>query len=256
MKNHSIHSCAVASFAVALFCIPAASHATATQAQLTLVPAGLVAGDTYRLVFVTADIYTATDPKIADYNAEVTAEADSVSALLALGTTWSVIGSTSAVNAIDNIGQDAAVPIYNLESNLIANDATTNTGGLFSTTGDLSVSLFNPIQYTETGGFLGSANVFTGTAFNGTANINYPGRVLGGASIGGTSVFGGNTADDNANWIYATSIPTSSEDSLYAISGVITVAPAVVPEPSTWAALLSGIGMLGCMQFVRRTRRA
>ena len=53
---------------------------------------------------VTSDTYTAISSNTADYNADVTAEADSVTALADLDTTWSGIGLTSTVNAIDNIG--------------------------------------------------------------------------------------------------------------------------------------------------------
>jgi hypothetical protein len=212
---------------------------TASANPIAVVPAGLVAGDTYRLVFVTADTYTATDSNIADYNAEVSAEANSVAALQALDTTWSVIGSTSSVDAITNIGQDPGVPIYDLEGNLIAADATTGTGGLFSTT-SVSGTLFDPIQYTEDGGLSASSDVFTGTTYAGNVNPSYPGRVFGG---GGALAFVGDTADDNDGWIYAAAIAPNDLLPLYAISGELTV-PSSTPEPATTATMIIGLAVL------------
>ncbi len=63
-------------------------------------------GDFYRLAFVTSTTRDAVPTDIADYNAFVTATAEAVPELLALGTTWSVIGSTASVDARDNTGTD------------------------------------------------------------------------------------------------------------------------------------------------------
>jgi len=112
------------------------------------------------LVFITADTYSAYDSNIADYNALVTAEADSVPALAALDTTWSVLGSTSTVSAINNIGADPGVPIYNLEGYEIASDVP------YLVTGDW----YNTILYDENGDDFetgGQLFAWTGTQPNG-----------------------------------------------------------------------------------------
>src|ERR1039458_1101140 len=114
-------------------------------AGIITTPVSLAPGSQYRLVFVTADTYTATDSNIADYNAEVSLEANTVTALQGLNTSWSVIGSTNSVNVVTNIGSDPNVPIYNLDGLKVANDATTNPGGLFAG------SLFTPLDYDENG---------------------------------------------------------------------------------------------------------
>jgi hypothetical protein len=44
---------------------------SAARADIVTVPPGLAPGDTYRLVFVTADTITAASGNIADYNAFV-----------------------------------------------------------------------------------------------------------------------------------------------------------------------------------------
>jgi hypothetical protein len=143
---------------------------------IVVIPPGLAAGSQYRLLFVTDGLYFATSTNIATYNSDVNTEANSVAALAALGTTWLDIGSTSNVNAIDNVGQDPGVPIYNLEGQLMADDATQNTGGgLFR--GDL-VNETNNFYYEsgglpESGGIPGSGvTVWTGTWNNGEAALD------------------------------------------------------------------------------------
>ena len=64
------------------------------------------------------------------------------------------------MNAIDNIGQDAGVPIYNLDGQEVASDATTAAGGLFSG------GLMNNIGYNENGTEY-NALVWTGTGPDG-----------------------------------------------------------------------------------------
>src|ERR1035438_1081720 len=127
---------------------------------IVTVPPSLAPGSQYRLVFVTADTYTATSSSITDYNNDVNTEA-AASALAALGTTWLDIGSTATVNAIDNIGIDSGVPIYDLEGNLVANDAGTGVGGLIE-----SNPILSPIMFTELGTYLYTL-VWTGSTWEG-----------------------------------------------------------------------------------------
>jgi hypothetical protein len=125
----------------------------------------LTPGEPYRLVFVTADTYTAPSTSISYYNGVVNAEADSVAALEVLKTTWLGIGSTSTVNAIDNTGADPGVPIYDLNGDLIAADATTGTNGLFSG------SLLQPISYDEINASPENYYVWTGTTTAGAEDL-------------------------------------------------------------------------------------
>ena len=97
---------------------------TASAAPIT-VPTGLNPGDQYRLAFVTSTTRDATSSNIADYNAFVTAAANSVPQFVALGTTWHAIGSTAAVAARDNTNTNFTVnpsgqPIYNLKGTLLS----------------------------------------------------------------------------------------------------------------------------------------
>lgn len=222
----------LATLAIALAGFASTSYAS----SITIVPAGLVDGDTYRLVFVTADTYTATDSNIADYNAEVTAEADSVTALADLGTTWSVIGSTSTVSAIDNIGEDPDVPIYNLEGGEVADDATTNLDGLFNTSIDFPIN--SKIDYNEFGliDSMTDNTVWTGTLTDGQSDVAY-------ALGNGGNVMTGSFPANSYNWIDDGDPQNPSTPLyLYAISGVLTYES--TPEPATTGTMLMGVAIL------------
>jgi hypothetical protein len=236
----------LATLAIALAGFASTSYAD----SITLVPAGLVAGDTYRLVFVTADTYAATDSNIADYNAEVSAEANSVTALHDLDTTWSVIGSTDSVDAITNIGEIPGVPIYNLDGYLVADDATTNTGGLFSG------SLLSPIEYDEYGTPVPTYEtinqetpfpnyVWTGTTPSGDAA---PGHAL---SFDEAPSVGSPFQVDSA-WTQAVNDPSMARFSYYSISGALIVGSST-PEPATTATMIMGVAVL--YLAVRRRQR-
>ena len=74
---------------------------SALTAPITI-PTGLNPGDQYRISYVTSTIRDVTSSNIADYNAFVTAAADSVIEPAALGTSWTAIGSTASIDARDN----------------------------------------------------------------------------------------------------------------------------------------------------------
>lgn len=219
------------------FCaIALATISSYSYAVPITVPSGLAPGSDYRLVYVTADAYTATDSNIAYYNSAVETEASS--ALPGLGTTWVAIASAGSVNAITNVAQDPGVPIYNLNGQLVADDAST-----FFTPAS---SLFNAIGYTENGGQL-ATRVWTGTSFNGQS---------GGTTFalgGGNPSYGLSTSLTNA--IQEGSPGGNTFDySLYGISGVLTVPGASVPEPSSLALLFAA--MIGIAVHRRRKQSA
>jgi hypothetical protein len=172
------------------------------------------------LAFVTVNTHAATSSNIADYDAFVTAEADSDPALAALATTWKVIGSTSTVNAVDHLGVLTS-PIYNLHGDLVA------TGSVDMFDGTLT----SPIDYDENGG-LRNESVWTGSHANGQ---KFPSEYLG-ASI---TEFG-ESADTGSGWLEAASIGTALEEAnFYAISGPLEVPlQTPVPEPDTISLML------------------
>jgi hypothetical protein len=214
---------------LATLAIAVAGFASTSYASIITVPAGLVAGDTYRLVFVTADTYQATSTNIATYNADVTTEADSITALAALDTTWSAIGSTSTVNAITNIGTDANVPIYNFDGQLVADDATTDSGGIFSG------ALLNAILIDELGLSPSIAEVWTGTSSDGDG---FPTRYL-----GTTIPMTGKPQAISVDWDAYTTFAEAEGNDLYAISGVLTVESST-PEPATTGTMIMGVAVV------------
>ena len=199
------------------------SSFSALAAPITL-PSGLIAGDQYRLAFVTSTATDGTSSDINYYNSFVTNVANSVPQLAALGTTWSAIVSTPTVDAGDNTSTNplidpTGVPIYTLGNTLIASSYSSFWSSNHS-------SFF----YTETG-LAGSTDVWTGTQ---TSGIGAPGQQLGTSQ----PIIGFSYINFGPDWIY---IPApfglinypavTTPESIYGISGVFTVPG--VPEPST-----------------------
>ena len=153
-------ACLLAAFAVASLGLASESLAVPIT-----VPTGLSPGAQYRLAFVTSTTRDATSSNIADYNAFVTATANAVPELAALGTTWTAIASTSSVYAQDNTSTNpgiTGVPIYLLNDTLLASDNANLWGGWGSS------PLVNPLRYDENAVLLGDVYVWTGTDADGS----------------------------------------------------------------------------------------
>ena len=211
----------------------------AMASSIFTVPDGLAPGDQYRLVFVTADLYTAASTDIADYNTEVNTEANSNSDLAALGTTWTVVGATVAVNAQTNIGIDPGVPIYNLGDQLVANDASKGCGALFG--GGTGCFWNNTIAYDENGSLVHSF-VWTGELQSDAANGGFSalGTGIGTLRLNTYQIFGGTIFEEDPLPPGTTMLP------LFAISDVLTVpgGQGAVPEPATAWLGLAGVSLL------------
>ena len=169
------------------------------------------------------------------------ADANSVSALATLGTTWSAIASTEFVNADDNTGTNPSispvgVPIYTLENTLIAATDTSLWSG----------TIANPISNDETGSNLGPPYVWTGTGPSGSANLY----------LGGPAVLYGAETVSSVGWTQFGVSPPNTSNGLYAISGVLTV-PYPTPEPSTmFLACLAAAGLAVTLLRRRRNRNS
>ncbi len=187
---------------------------------------------------------TATNWDISTYDAYVAAQANAVQALQNLGTTWSVIGSTSAVNAIDHDATSPDVAIYNLFGQKIADNLS-----------DIFNNSQSPINVDQNGAVYNSQDpgdssqfVWTGTTINGTRQ-----EPLGGSTV----ALGYAWAYDPLNSGFYPTI--SGDDSatksyhFYGISGVITVA-APAPEPSTAGLLVSSAVALFVVWKRRKSR--
>ena len=220
---------------------------------LVIVPTGLNPGDQYRLAFVTTTPSLSYSSDIDDYNDLVTTVANSVSELVALGTTWKVIGSTDAVDARDNTGTNPfsspGVPIYNTAGELVALSNSDLWDG----------SIVHAIDFYESAGTSGNTVVWTGTRADGTASEGFdvlrPSGALGSTSLNpiiAPTVFTmtGSAGSINSSWIHSALNSHDQPLDLYGMSGILTV----VPEPSALVlACLAGAGL--AVSSLRRRRQ-
>lgn len=198
------------------------------------VPGGLDPGDQYRLAFVTSGTNSAVITDINFYNAFVSAAANSVPELAALGTGWRAIASTSAVRAWDNTstnpGGGPGVPIYLLDGSLLATGNADLWDGTIGTPG--------APRFDEHGNVLFDL-VWTGTNPGGTQAVPLG---TGTPTYGRSDVFG-------SPWVQAGTRPATDSYHFYAISSTLTV----IPEPGTAALVMLGvIGLAGQRRSVSR----
>jgi hypothetical protein len=194
-------------------------------------PPGLNPGDQYRLIFVTSTTTDATSSNISDYDNFVSGVANGVAELQALGTSWSAVGSTLAVDARDHTNTnnltDTGVPIYLLNGQLLAS----NNADLWN--GNVAA----PLQVDEMANIV-SGMVWTGTIWDGKA---YPAYHLGSAY----NASFGLTDEVGTGWVSSFVANPSGSGHLYAISGTLTM----IPEPGTATLLM--LGLVG-MTAIRR----
>ena len=235
--------------------IAACSAPLSFAGTILTVPPSLAPGSQYRLVFVTADPYEPMSSNIADYNTDVNNEAnnlggDTGSLLAGLGATWEAIASTASVNAIDNIGEDPGIPIYDLYGHLIAFDAQAGIGGIFDP-GTIATPIYDAfgIQVSEQGTVCPIGFVWTGTlAPSGVGAAGYTlgtsTPIAGLCTVGETPAIDYSPSGDYRPW------------ALYAISDVLTVPANETPEPSTAGMVIASGALLCCaLGWTRRNRR-
>ena len=202
-------------------------------------PARLSPGDSFRFVFVTDGSTDESSANISDYNSFVNAQAGGATYNGSL-VKWVAIGSTSTVNAINNVGQ-FAFPVYLADGTLVTT-TTTNTG-LWSGT------LQHPIDEDLSGGLHEFLAIYTGTSATGVASGHPLGDFLGAST--------GDSGETNGGWVAGVAIPSFLSARTYGISQVL-VAQATVPEPSTL--LMAGTAIIagsafGCSRRTRDSRR-
>jgi hypothetical protein len=254
--------------------------ASSASADPITIPPGLAPGSVYHLAFVTSGSHNALSTDIADYDAFVTQQANLDPFLAALNTTWSVIGSTEAVDAIDHIG--VVGPVYNTRGQLVTDTLAHMFGGS---------GLTGVIGYYQDGGFFaGNEYVWTGTLSNGRAADLVGSQYLGGPTVvlppicvpnpftgelecqqvaGRQGPIVGIASATNSfdfSWINETNtFATSTPLAFYGISGALTVPfpdiepppvdpPTTVPEPGTMSLMLSSLALLA-LDRVRRARK-
>jgi uncharacterized repeat protein (TIGR01451 family) len=195
----------MAGAALALTVTPALSAPITT-------PQGLSPGAQYRLAFVTSSATTAGSGAIGDYNAFVTTVANTQTALAALATTWTAIGSTATVDARDNTGTNpigTGVPIFLLDG---VSKIADNNADLWDGT------IAHALNVTEAGNTLSGISVWTGTTSAGIKQTTGNARQLGNGAV-----IAGSSSATNSGWILANGYDNFSPNPLYAISGLLTV---------------------------------
>jgi hypothetical protein len=222
----------LASLAVVAAALTATSHA-----GVITVPSGLSPGSQFRLIFVTADTTDASSADIATYNSFVSNEAN-MNALLA-GISWSAIGTTETVNAINNIGAETGIPVYNLAGNLVVSTTVLLFNGP-------STAYSNPINIDQFGNTL-ETNVWTGTWDGGTIQ---PGTIT---ALGDVPPKVGLSSSTDYNAYDAGSSFNTVNWGMYGISAVLTVpAASAVPEPGSMG--LIGLGSIVVVAARRKFR--
>ena len=193
----------------------------------------------YRLVFVTSDApIPAPGGTIDVYNTYVASMANSVPELAALGTTWSAMVATSAVdvwtNTATNPVTDTSLPIYRLDGAKVSDGYTAFWDG------DIDVA----IDISETGGAPGGGTQVV-------AGFDAMGATWPGEAMDDTVPRLGYRDSTGDFWAGKDAYP-GDNNHLYAISGVINDTVETVPEPSTF--LLSALGLVGFIGLRRRRK--
>lgn len=205
-----------------------------------IVPAGLSAGDPYRIVFVTAGLIDAVSDDVADYNDFVANEALLDPELAALNTTWSALISTESVNAKDNAGLDpldATTPFYNTEGELLAVGVVTPGTGLYGGSSTAHLELILLAGGGKAGMPLG---VWTGTEADGDTS-SCPVGGSGGCLLEVQYATWGSASAKDSAWTDWDDGFVANSLRVYGISGVLIA----TPEPSTVLLTLLGVMLLG-----------
>lgn len=205
----------------------------ATAGPIVPVPTSLAPGAAYRLLFVSLGTTTADMTNISAYNVFATQEANSVPELAALGSNWVIVGGTTALTALANMGSSTA-PVYDLAGNLVgASMAAVCAAGNISSHGPVNINQFGDAYF---------GSVWTGTS----DSCGVQPRALGGNSSGQVRM--GSTEESNSNWISASNGDRNSSFPIYVLSGELNTP---TPEPGT--VVLLGMGLTG-LWLARRKR--
>ena len=207
-----------------------------------LIPEGLAAGDSFRLLFATSTTRDASSTDIADYNTFVqTAAAAGHTDIQAYSAGFRAVGSTAAVDARDNTETtqtrfDTGLPIHWLGGAKVADDYADFYDGDWDDEA-------NPTNEAGSARSLsGLTNPWTGSQDNGTEKTEF----LGSQALGGTSLILGvqtgvlNSDTSGENPLSGAGGIATGARPLYALSQVFTVGTEI-PVPSNWSLNPTGL---------------
>ena len=231
--------------------------------SITTTPVGLTPGTQYQLVFVSNDGVLGDLSDISDYNTFVTSEAAQNTTLAAfdsaVGVTWTVIGSSGAVDA--DVNSPSSGLVYTLDG---AEVASIGVYGVNAANPEGS-SLLNPIDINQFGDFENTF-VWTGSGSNGFAGnsgTSYGGSGNSFNGLGGVFPSQGistglTSRDGGPSWVEGGTGAGVGEGNnplaVYAISSVITVSGAApAPEPGTLALIPCAILLMLGLKRLRRS---
>ncbi|MEM7205356.1 MAG: hypothetical protein AAF628_34185 [Planctomycetota bacterium] len=201
-----------------LVVIALAACSNLTAQGLILPPPDLNPGDQYRVLFVTDSTRDATSTEVADYDAFVTADADAVPTLAALGTTWQAVVSTESIHALAHTAATppfaGPVPVYRPDGARVADDSTGGRSHLWGTITGAPLSA--PVRMTASGQDAGDAWVWTGST--GAGRADWP---LGDTSRPNATI--GRTLQTTNRWLRTTNLPQTRSLRLFGLSGILIV---------------------------------
>lgn len=208
-----------------------ALHATILPTATSL---GLNPGDQYAFVFVSSTLTAATSTNITTYNTFVQNLADSASIGTSLGLTWkAAVAVSNTVKPNTNAPVASGVKVFLVDGTKVVNT------GFYSNVNHLAA-----ISITELGTtYTGTDRVWTG-ASDGLGNES------GSGLMGSDSPVFGHASGKNwdrgftDSWMREGNATNTEQYHLYAVSNVLTASNAV-PEPGTWAMLLTGLAAAG-----------
>ncbi len=181
---------------------------------LDVVPPGLQPGEQYRILFLTDGARDATSTDIADYDAFVTAEAESSPPMAALQTRWRAVAGTPGLSASEHTetvpgSPGANVPIYRPDG------VRVETGSRQLWLARSSNPLLSSPAVTQTGVLTTGVVVWTGT--------NPTGILAGAIALGRDRPTAGTSGSRSYPWCYGGTPTNNRSNRLYGISDVLTV---------------------------------
>jgi hypothetical protein len=206
---------------------------------------GLAPGENFHLAFVSnGTTGVGYSHSVSVCNAFVTGQASlSGSAVEDLGLTWSAIVSTGSSQPSTHAYNNAPVsaPVYLIDGTPVATGYADFWDG--SLDGPINVSHFGSAITSGTNG------VWTGSYSNGQEHTYWP--------VGAALTEYGNLTASDSRWIDTTyrQYYYKGPFRMYALSPVLTVEEAVIPEPSTLVTFSGLLGM-GLIGYWRRRRKA